>query len=128
GGTVTLATSANTDAASVADGSATDGDKAAIGAAVALTISNVDNHAIVPHTLTITANALTVSATVTPKGTDVTSTVSAIASSGAAGGVAIAGSVAIAVVNQDTLAALYGTVLLSGGDAVLASASSVEST
>src|SRR5690606_33584188 len=86
GGPVTLASSANTDATSSADSSATQpatstgggtggtgggsgGSSVAIGAAVALTISNVTNRSAVPVWLTVRAHALVLSATVTVVGT-----------------------------------------------------------
>ncbi|QTV78939.1 hypothetical protein KAE78_06970 [Microbacterium sp. NIBRBAC000506063] len=127
GGTVTLATSANTDAMSAADGSATDGGTAAIGAGVALSVSNVRNIAIVPDWVVIQAHGLTVSATVTVVGDDATSTVSAEAAAGAAGGVSVAGSLAIAVVNQYTIAEVKGTVILTGGDVLIEAASALSS-
>ena len=128
GGTVTIATSANTDTMSVADGSATDGGKAAIGAGVAVSVSNVNNLAVVPAWVTIQAHGLTVSATVTVIGTDAESTVSAEAAAGAAGGFSVAGALAIAVVNQLTLAEVRGTVLLTGGDVRIDAASALTST
>src|SRR5690606_35297145 len=55
GRTVELASDANADAASVADGAATDGGSAAIGAGVALTLANVSNRAVIPAWLTVAA-------------------------------------------------------------------------
>ena len=126
---VTLASSANTDAASSADGSAAGDGDATIGAAVALTLANVTNRAVVPGTLTITARDLTVAATVTADGADTTATMGAQAVSGAGGGkISVAGSFALAVVNHTTRAAIEGTVVLTGGDAVLTATSSVAGT
>src|SRR5690606_14756574 len=56
------------------------------------------------------------SATAASDGTDSLSTVGAEAASGASGKVSIAGSVAIAVVDHETLAAVYGTLTLNSGD------------
>ncbi|MBX3093015.1 MAG: hypothetical protein KF680_00510, partial [Cryobacterium sp.] len=127
GGTVTLASAANADVSSGGDGSATDGGTAAIGAGVALSLSRVVNEAIIPGTLSVTANSLRLFATVADNGADQTATVTAAASAGAAGGVSVAGSVAIAIIDQDTLAAVYGTVLLTGGDLLITARSALES-
>ena len=81
-----------------------------------------------PETLTVTAHDLVLSATVAVDRADDTATVSATASSGAAGGVSVAGSVALALVDQETLAAIRGTVVLTGGDASLTAASKVAAT
>ena len=54
---------------------------------------------------------------------DNASTVSAKASSGAAGGVSVAGSVAIAIIDHETLADLRAGANLRGGDLVLEAAS-----
>ncbi|WP_345762181.1 beta strand repeat-containing protein [Diaminobutyricibacter sp. McL0608] len=129
GGLVTLASSANTDAASSADGSASHGATATIGAGVAITLANVTNQAILPVGDTIKAHALTVSATVTPNGADTTSTYGAQSVAGAGQGkISVAGSVAIAIVNQATQAELAGTVTLTGGDVAVTAASNATST
>src|SRR5690606_13326315 len=55
-------------------------------------------------------------------------TITASASSGAAGGVSVAGSVALVIVDQDTTAAIDGTVILSGGDVTITAASAITTT
>ena len=126
---MTLASSANTDAASAADGSASQGADATIGAAVAITLANVTNRATVPAGVSITAQNLAVAATVTVDGADTTATFGAQSVAGAGGGdVSVAGSFALAVVNHTTRAGLDGTVTLTGGDATLTAASVVSST
>src|SRR5690606_16457654 len=74
------------------------------------------------------ANALVISATVTVVGTDDTSTVGAESASGAAASVSVAGSLALAIVNQQTYAGIAGVVELTGGDATLTAASRLAST
>ena len=133
GGTVTLAASQNSDAATSADGSAVDGSSANIGAAVAITLANVNNTAQLPTGDTVTAHGLVVSAMETVPGTsgaaDATSTYGAQSTSGAGGGnISVAGSLALAVVNQHTLAELDGTVALSGGDAAITAGSAASTT
>ncbi len=129
GTAVALKTSANTDASSNANGSASQGATATIGAAVALTLANVTNRAQVPAGVTIHAHDLTVAATVTTDGADTTSTYGAQSIAGAGGGkISVAGSVAIAVVNQATTAGVYGTVVLTGGDATLTAGSTAATT
>ncbi len=129
GGLVTLASSANTDAATSADGSASQGATATIGAAVAITLANVTNQALLPAGDTVHAKALTVSATETVNGADVTSTYGAQATSGAGGGkISVAGSLGLAVINQTTTAEVAGTVVLTGGDATIVAASNAAST
>uniref|UniRef100_UPI0032217262 beta strand repeat-containing protein n=1 Tax=Microbacterium sp. TaxID=51671 RepID=UPI0032217262 len=126
---VTLASSANTDARSGGDGSSAATGDATVGAGVALTLATVTNRATVPATLTVSAHDLTVSATVTPNGSDTTAGYGAAAAAGAAGGnVSVAGAVAIAILLTDTLAAIYGTVVLTGGDVAVTAASAVTST
>ena len=129
GGTVTLSSSQNTDAASGGDGSASRGGDAAIGVGIAITYVDVINRSVVPATATVRANALTVSALINVDGADDTSTISATASSGAGGGkVSVAGSVALGLVWFDTLAAVSGTIELTGGDATIAAGSKVATT
>ncbi|MFK4837878.1 beta strand repeat-containing protein, partial [Microbacterium sp. ZW T2_14] len=128
-GTATLSSSQNTDAASGGDGSASRGGDAAIGVGVAITYVDVVNRSIVPATLTLRAHALAVLATITMDGADDTSTIRAVASSGAGGGkVSVAGSVALGLVWFDTLAAVSGTVILTGGDATLGAGSRIDTT
>src|SRR5690606_675299 len=100
GASVTIASALQTDAASAADGSATDASSLGIGAAVALTKLTARNSAILPVGVTVTGAALTVSATVAIDGADATSEVSAAAAAGSGGGtVSVAGSVGIALVD-----------------------------
>ncbi|MGN6127474.1 MAG: beta strand repeat-containing protein, partial [Humibacter sp.] len=129
GGVVTLASSQNTDAATSADGSASHGATATVGAAVAITLANVTNQAILPTGDTVHAHGLTVSATETTNGADVTSTYGAQSASGAGQGkISVAGSFALAIVNQHTLAELAGVVTLTGGDVTVAAGSNATST
>ncbi|WP_367889442.1 hypothetical protein [Humibacter ginsenosidimutans] len=129
GGTVTLSSSQNTDAASSADGSATQGGTANVGAGVAITLADVTNTAVLPENDTVHAKSLVVSATETVDGADATSTYGAQSTSGAGGGkVSVAGSFALAVVNQQTLAELAGTVTLTGGDASVVAGSAASTT
>jgi LPXTG-motif cell wall-anchored protein len=126
---VTLASSQNTDAATNADGTASHGSTATVGAAVALTLANVTNTARLPVGDTIHAHSLTVSATETVNGADATSTYGAQSASGAGQGkISVAGSFALTVVNQSTLAELSGEVQLTGGDVAVTAGSDATST
>ncbi|MGA7147550.1 MAG: hypothetical protein WBX17_03560, partial [Microbacterium sp.] len=119
-GPVRILSSHNTDVATGGDGSSvSEGASATIGVGIAISWVDIVNHAVVPEWLTITAGGLVVGATTTADTTgDRTSIISAEAASGAGGGkISVAGSVAIAQVNADTLAAVYGDVLLTGDDA-----------
>ncbi|QTV78938.1 hypothetical protein [Microbacterium sp. NIBRBAC000506063] len=127
GGAVALAAAANADATATADGSAV-GGSVGIGAGVALVLSRVVNQATVPAGLTVSAGSLVVSATVAEQDGDDVSTVTATATSGAGGDVGIAGSVAIAIIDHDTLAAIAGLVQLSGGDVAVTAASAIDAT
>src|SRR6185437_3452629 len=94
-----------------------------------ITLANVTNQAILPTGDTVKAHALTVSATVTPNGGDITSTYGAASVAGAGQGkISVAGSVAIAIVNQATQAELAGAVTLTGGDVTVTAASKATST
>jgi hypothetical protein len=119
-GNVSVQSSANTDAQAVADGSATTGDGGdAVGAAVAINVANTVNQAQVASGVAIVAGGLQIGAMVTGVAGDTTHTTLASAKSGAGGGdVGVAGSVAVNVVNEDTLAQLAtgATATLSGAD------------
>src|SRR5690606_8317435 len=84
---------------------------------------NVSNRAVIPAWLTVAAQNLVLSAEVAIDGADHTATVTAASTAGAAGGVGVAGSVAIVIVDQDAVAAVYGTVALTGGDLTATAAS-----
>ena len=100
-----------------------------IGAAVAITLANVTNQALLPAGDIVHAKALTVSATETVNGADAISTYGAQATSGAGGGkISVAGSLGLAVINQTTTAEVAGTVVLTGGDANIIAASNAAST
>src|SRR5690606_28513497 len=97
----------------------------AIGTGVAISLAEHTNRAALPAALLVTANGLTVSATGAVTGVDDTSTVTADASAGAAGGVSVAGSVAISIVDHATTADVRGPVTLTGGDLLIEAGSNL---
>src|SRR6185295_16359610 len=106
-----------------ADGSAVtaEGGDAAIGVGVAINYARMLNTAVIPSTATIDAIGVTVSATMHSQ-----HEFYARASSGAGGGdVGIAGSVAINIVNLQTLAVIPGgaTIDANGGNVSVSAAS-----
>ena len=106
---VSLATAANSDAETSADGSATveRGPPASVGAAIAITVANVTNTSTVAGTV----NAPTTMKSLVNTTPDATHTFSSTATSGAGGGdVSVAGSFALAVVTLVTETLVTGTV------------------
>ena len=102
GGKVAIRTSANTDASSTADGSATNGGSLAVGLAVAINLANIDNQASVEGTV-VAGGGLEVSASMSDHFGDEVHESGASAVSGASGGgVSIAVSFALNIVNVDT--------------------------
>ncbi|MBK8460096.1 MAG: hypothetical protein IPL43_07840 [Micropruina sp.] len=108
-GGVTLATAANTDALTTADGTATieRGPPASIGVAVAITLADVTNSSTVAGTV----NAPTTLKSLVNTAPDATHTFTATATSGAGGGdVSVAGSFALVIATLATTATVTGTV------------------
>ena len=108
GGAFTLRTSAHTDAATTADGSAVQpggSSGVAVGAGVAITFAKVVNHAWIPGPVNVTATGVVVEALMTGAGS--VHEFGAQGSSGAGGGdVSVAGSLGLNIVNVQTTASL----------------------
>ncbi|MFC0198751.1 hypothetical protein ACFFIR_17930, partial [Microbacterium arthrosphaerae] len=124
-GSVVIDAATHSDVISRADGSAAQGADATIGAAVALTRADISTTAVVPAGVAVTAGSLQLFARALEDGGDTTSALGAESVAGAGGGkVSVAGSVAIGLVNHSTRAAVDGSVTITGGGAVTASATS----
>jgi hypothetical protein len=131
-GTLTVASSANTDASAKADGKATGtgGATLGIGAAVAIDLVTVVNEALIGAGATLNVHGLTLSATMKDVSGDQKHVLLADSTSGAGGGkVGISGSLALTIADIKTTAELkQSTSTLNGGDVALTATSSVEST
>ena len=119
-GTVAVRSSNNTDSAAQGDGSAsTTSQSDAVGVGVAVNVVDMDNEARIMAGTDVSANGLTLGATMKDVGGNLTHSHVTKASSGASGGdTGIAGSFAVAVVNSDTVAIMGGansTLALTGG-------------
>jgi len=129
GGTVSLVSTANTDALAKADGSAAarapPGSSATIGAAVAINLADASNKADVGSSAAISASGLTLSSTTSSPQTFAANAASAAGSGGTVG---VAGSAAIEIVTLHTSAMLLGQADLSGGSLTDTAASSSTST
>ena len=124
-GGVSLATAANSDALTSADGSATieRGPPATIGAAIAITVANVTNSSTVAGTV----NAPTTLKSLVNTTPDAGHSFTATATSGAGGGdVSVAGSFALAVVTILTRASVTGTVAALDAQAASSATTTVE--
>ena len=116
---MSVASTANTDAEAIADGSATGGEDAAIGAAVSINLANVTNVATIGNGANVTADGLTLSASMRNVSGDTTHTLGAHSTSGAGSeGVGAAGSFALSVGNVWTEASVKSgaTVTLADGN------------
>ncbi|MGO4276936.1 hypothetical protein AB4Z22_45095, partial [Paenibacillus sp. TAF58] len=104
---------------------------ATIGAAVAVTLANATNQASLPAGDTVKAKSLTVSAGVTNNAGDQVSTDAATATSGAGASdakLSVAGSFALVIATQTTLAQVAGTVNLTAGALTVTATSALAST
>ncbi|MEL6550929.1 MAG: hypothetical protein AAFQ54_11870 [Pseudomonadota bacterium] len=124
GGDLSLISANNMDATATGDGSsATSGSGTSVGVGVAINVANMTNDASIGDNTTLTADGLTLSATMRDMGGDSTHSYITKASSGASGGdTGIAGSFALSVVNSDTTAIFGGsgtTLTLNGGAVAL---------
>ena len=130
GGMVSLQSESDVDVTTMADATAVGGESAAIGAAVGINRANVANQAVVQDGAAITANELTVSATMNDSNGDGTHTFNAATLAGAGDTeIGVAGSVAINLVDTDTQARIGGDSLvhLNGGALQLESESTTDS-
>lgn len=131
GQAVTVEASGNTNAKTTADGSAA-GSTAmvGIGAGVAINSINADTHAWIGNAA-ITSNGVTVQTSMTDKGGDTTNTFESEAKSGGGSGkIGIAGSVALNIIDQRSIAevASGANINAGNGDVVLSAASDTAST
>ena len=118
-GPLSVTSTANTDAEAIADGSAIGGKDAAIGAAVAINLANVNNIATIGSGANVTADGMTLSATMRDVSGDATHTIGAHSTSGAGGsGVGVAGSFALSIGNVHTEANVQSgaTVTMADGN------------
>ncbi len=116
-GPLSVTSMANTDAEAIADGSAIGGKDAAIGAAVAINLANVNNIATIGSGANVTADGMTLSATMRNVSGDATHTVGAHSTSGAGGsGVGVAGSFALSIGNIHTEANVQSGAMVTMAD------------
>jgi hypothetical protein len=134
-GALTLTSSNNMDAQAIADGSAAGGSEGtSVGVAVAINVANMTNQALVSDGATVTADGLTVSATIKDVDGDTKHVFAAKSTSGASGGdTGVAGSFALSIGTTVTEAALQSdltasTVDVGTGAVSLTAASTTEST
>src|SRR4029077_4066989 len=121
----TLGSQEHAEPEATADGSATAATSLGIGAGVAINLTNLNNHTLLPAGSILNASHLDAEAT-TPMGH--TNTPDEEASSGSGGGkVSLAGSLALVIANLHTDAQISGTVNLTG-DAKLVAGSNSSST